>query len=63
MSWRVYIAAFLFAVVGLFILQNMRSVEVRFLFWEIAMSRALLLFAVLGIGAFAGWLIGTFRSR
>lgn len=40
----------------LFIFQNIGVIEIRFLFWSIAMSRSLLLFLVLLIGVIIGWL-------
>jgi uncharacterized integral membrane protein len=41
--------------------QNTRVVEVRFLFWKLEMSRSILLFGVLGVGAVLGWLFATVR--
>jgi uncharacterized integral membrane protein len=49
------------AAVGLvviFIVQNVEVVEIRFLFWSFAMSRALLMFFVLALGIIAGWFMG-----
>ena len=45
--WAVLGIAILLAI---FILQNTQLVQVRFLFWKIEMSRAILLFLLLGIG-------------
>jgi uncharacterized integral membrane protein len=47
----------LIGVVVIFVLQNTQVVEVRFLFWTISMSRALMLFGTLAIGLVGGWLI------
>lgn len=47
----------LIGMVVIFVLQNTRVVEVRFLFWTISMSRALMLFGTLAIGLVGGWLI------
>jgi putative membrane protein len=44
-------------LVVIFMLQNTRVVDVRFLFWTISMSRALLLFGTLAIGFIGGWLL------
>jgi uncharacterized integral membrane protein len=52
----------LIALVVIFVLQNTQVVEVRFLFWTISMSRALILFATLAIGLVGGWLL-TFPKR
>jgi uncharacterized integral membrane protein len=47
----------LIGMVIIFVLQNTQVVEVRFLFWTISMSRALILFATLAIGLIGGWLL------
>jgi len=47
----------LIGLVVIFVLQNIQVVEVRFLFWTVSMSRALMLFGTLAIGLVAGWLI------
>ena len=47
----------LFAVVVLFVAQNAQAVEVRFLFWQLAVSQALLLIFVLVAGFGLGWLL------
>jgi uncharacterized integral membrane protein len=47
----------LIGLVVIFVLQNTQVVEVRFLFWTISMSRALILFATLAIGLIGGWLL------
>ena len=47
----------LIGVVLIFVLQNTQVVEVRFLFWTLAMSRALILIATLAIGLTGGWLL------
>ena len=46
----------LVTLVILFVLQNMAVVEIDFLFWTFAVSRALILFAVLLTGIAIGWL-------
>ena len=47
----------LIGVVAIFVLQNIQVVEVRFLFWTVSMSRALMLFGTLAIGLVGGWLM------
>jgi len=47
----------LLGLILLFTLQNSAVVELRFLFWKLAMSRALLVFMILAIGMMIGWLI------
>jgi uncharacterized integral membrane protein len=47
----------LIGLVAIFVLQNTQVVEIRFVFWTISMSRALILFATLAIGLIGGWLL------
>lgn len=47
----------LFSLVLIFVVQNTQVVEVRFLFWTLSMSRALMLFGTLAIGLIGGWLL------
>jgi putative membrane protein len=47
----------LIGMVIVFVLQNTQVVEVRFLFWTVLMSRALMLIGTLAIGLFVGWLL------
>ena len=56
MRWKLYAALLLVVGVVLFTAQNVQVVEVRFLFWRLEMSRALLVLGVFGAGALAGWL-------
>ena len=53
----------LIAVVLLFVAQNVQVVEVRFLFWKISMSRALMLLATLAIGLVGGWMLTLPKKR
>ena len=54
----------LVGVVLLFTLQNTQVVEVRLLFWTLSMSRVLLIFLLLAVGAILGWVANsTFRHR
>ena len=53
----------LVALVLIFVVQNTQVVEFRFLVWTISMSRALMLFATLAIGIFAGWLLTFSRHK
>ena len=41
-----------------FILQNTQVVEIKFLFWQISLSRVILLFGALFIGVIVGLFIG-----
>lgn len=56
----------LLGFVILFTLQNTRVVEVRLLFWTLSMSRVILIFLLLAIGALLGWMASSasrHRSR
>lgn len=45
---------------ALFILQNMKVVEIRFLFWAIEMPRSLLMLLLIAIGMTIGWFLHAF---
>lgn len=49
--------AVLIILVIIFVIQNTQVAEVKFLAWQVNMSRALMLFGTLTIGIIAGWLI------
>ena len=53
----------LIAFVVVFVTQNTEVVEVKFFFWKVTMSRALMLFATLGIGLIGGWLLSLPKRR
>lgn len=57
MQFRLIAWLFLLALVVVFVVQNAQAVELRFLFWRVAMSQALLLFFVLAVGFGAGWIL------
>lgn len=44
-------------LVVLFLIQNTEVVEVRFIFWSLAMSRALMIFFVFAFGILTGWML------
>ena len=46
----------------IFIIQNVEVVEIRFLFWSFAMSRALLMFFLLAPGHHSGLVHGQHRQ-
>jgi uncharacterized integral membrane protein len=48
----------LLILVVIFTLQNTAMVDINFIFWHFSISRALLIFVVLGAGILAGLLIG-----
>jgi putative membrane protein len=50
------------SLVVIFITQNAAVVDVRFLFWNVSMSRALLIFFLLILGIALGWLLHSYLS-
>lgn len=59
MNYKIAVGLIIAFFVMIFIVQNVAVVEVRFLFWSIAMSRALLMTILLVAGIVIGWLIGS----
>jgi uncharacterized integral membrane protein len=47
----------------LFILQNVTVVDMKFLFWTLSMSRALLMSLILSVGIILGWLLHSYFKR
>lgn len=63
MNIKLVISLVLLALVLIFVVQNTQVVEIHFLLWSLAMSRALVIFLVLAIGMLAGWLLASHFSR
>ena len=59
---RLILALFLLLVVAVFTAQNFQVVDVRFLAWKLEISRAILVFGLLGIGFVLGWLASSYRK-
>lgn len=57
MKIKLVIGGLLIFFVMMFSLQNTEVVEIRFLFWQFSLSRALMIFLVLGIGFLIGWFL------
>ncbi|MDD5723733.1 MAG: LapA family protein [Syntrophales bacterium] len=55
MNTKLVISLILAGLAVLFIIQNVTVVEIRFMFWTLSMSRALLIFFLLAIGVVIGW--------
>ncbi len=55
MNTKLVISLILAGLAVLFIIQNVTVVDIRFLFWTLSMSRALLMFFLLAIGVVIGW--------
>jgi len=47
----------------LFIIQNVTVVDMKFLFWTLSMSRALLMSLILSTGIILGWLLHSYFKR
>ena len=62
MHFKLIISLILTGIAVLFVIQNVSVVEIRFMFWSIAMSRALLIFFVLATGIGIGWLMHGYFS-
>lgn len=55
MSYKLTLSLILAGMVVLFIIQNVTTVELTFLFWTLSMSRALVMLLILSIGIVLGW--------
>jgi len=63
MKAKLIVGLVLVALVMIFTLQNTEVVTIQFLFGQVTMSRALILFIVLIIGMFLGWLVAGLSRR
>ena len=63
MNNKLIIALILVFVAVIFIVQNMVVVDLRFLFWKLSMSRALLFITLILIGMAIGWLGHSFFTH
>ena len=63
MKIKLYIGLALLGLVLIFILQNTEVVNLKFLFWQLTLSRALLLLLVFVCGLAAGLLFGALARR
>ena len=62
MKAKLILGIILAVMAAVFIIQNVTSVDLTFLFWTLSMSRALLMFLILSLGFILGWLLhGSFR--
>ena len=50
------VSIMLAVIIGLFLVQNLNSVQVQFLFWSVQMPGAILIFVVFIIGVVIGYL-------
>jgi putative membrane protein len=57
MNLKLIFSLVLTCLVVLFVSQNVAVVEIRFMFWQLSMSRSLLIFFLLATGIMVGWLM------
>ena len=62
MNLKIILILIFVSFIVIFITQNAAVVDVRFLFWNISMSRALLIFFLLIIGIALGWFLHGYLS-
>ena len=62
MNLKLIIILIVASLIVIFITQNATVVDVRFLFWNVSMSRALLIFFLLAIGIVLGWFLHSYLS-
>ena len=56
MNIKVYVGVVLVALIVIFTVQNAAVVSINFLFWDLSVSRALMIFFVAIIGFLIGWI-------
>ncbi|MBN1545664.1 MAG: LapA family protein [Syntrophaceae bacterium] len=62
MNLRLMLILLPVCIAVVFLIQNVEAVEVRFLFWSIAVSSAIVIFFTLIIGFLVGWFLHSFLS-
>ncbi len=62
MNFNITLVVMLAVLALIFVLQNIPAVSVSFLFWDISMSRAVLIFFSLLIGFVIGWFLNSYLS-
>jgi lipopolysaccharide assembly protein A len=63
MNYKLIISLVIAGMAVLFIIQNVTVVDLKFLFWTLSMSRALLMSLILSIGIILGWLLHSYFKR
>ncbi len=63
MSFKLSLGLTLLIIVVVFTIQNVEIVAIKFLFWELAISRALMIILVLTVGILIGWFLSSFYRR
>ncbi|MGB4088532.1 MAG: LapA family protein [Smithellaceae bacterium] len=62
MNFKIILVIILACLVLVFVAQNIDIVSLKFFYWEIAMSRAVLIFFSLLIGFMIGWFLKSYLS-
>jgi uncharacterized integral membrane protein len=62
MNFKITLVVILVCLALIFVAQNIQVVTVSFLFWEMSMSRAVLIFFTLLIGFIIGWFLNSYLS-
>jgi len=52
---KLYLGLALLFLIVIFTLQNVEVVTIKFFFWDLSISRAIMIFLVLAIGILLGW--------
>jgi len=63
MKFKVIASVLLAGFALVFIFQNVDLVNIRFLFWTLAISRSLLVFSFLLIGLVLGWFVRSYAMQ
>ena len=62
-SFKIWIIAVLLGLVLVFVIQNHRVQDIRFLVWKVRLSLSLALFLMAGVGLVVGFLWGARKAR
>jgi uncharacterized integral membrane protein len=62
MNFKITLVVILVCLALIFVAQNIDIVTVSFVFWEISMSSAVLIFFTLLIGFIIGWFLNSYLS-
>lgn len=63
MNWKWVSVLVLMFLLVVFAVQNYAIVEIRFFFWGLRTSRAMIIFATFLLGIAVGWLICAIKKR
>ena len=63
MNFKLILTIAMAGMAVLFIIQNVTVVDMKFLFWTLSMSRALLMSLILSVGIILGWLLHSYYKR